>query len=466
MRALSGLDGLFLHLETPETPMHVGSLSLLELPKGHRGDFLDEVKRLYARRVPLAPVLGRQLLEMPLHMANPVWTQASAVDLDHHIRRITLPSPGTQEQLEACVGSLHSQLLDRTRPLWSVCIIDGLKSGQVAYYTNVHHAVIDGQAGVELAKALFDLTPRPRRVVKAPARAVGRPGEHPWPGALVAGALRHDARQYAKFVELLPELARTIAALRRQARSDASAGRGAKPPDAFAPRTPLNVAISAERGFAGVSIPLDKVHAIAAAHDAKVNDVVLAICSGALRRYLGRHGGIPDVPLIAAVPISLRGPGDTEFTTLATMVRVGLATDIADPVRRLRAICDAASEAKSRTGRAKSVLPTDFPTIGLPWLMRGLASLYARPAVFKVVPQLVNLVVSNVPGPPVPLYFAGARMVRYWPLSIVYHGLGANITVESYAGQLGFGVVTASRAVRNPRRLADAILASYRQLLQ
>ena len=132
MKRLSGLDGMFLHLETPEAPMHVGSLALLDLPRGYRGDFLDDVRRLYARRIPLAPVLSRTLLELPLHMANPVWVQAESIDLDAHIRRIVLPKPGTQAQLEDCVGQLHSIPLDRTRPLWSVCIIEGLKSGRSA----------------------------------------------------------------------------------------------------------------------------------------------------------------------------------------------------------------------------------------------------------------------------------------------------------------------------------------------
>jgi WS/DGAT/MGAT family acyltransferase len=465
MKRLSGLDGMFLHLETPETPMHVGSLALLDLPKGYRGDFLADVRRLYARRIPLAPVLSRRLLELPLKMANPVWVQAESIDLDAHIRRIVLPKPGTQAQLEACVGALHSAPLDRTRPLWSVCIIEGLASRQVAYYTNIHHAVIDGQAGVELSKAIFDLTPRPRRVTRVPDRAVGRGGEHPWPGALVAGALRHDAEQFATFVRQLPELARRLAAVRRAASSSAVSG-AAQSPRGFAPRTPLNVGIGAERGFAGVSVALQEIRAIAAANDAKVNDVVLAICSGALRRYLARHGGVPDEPLIAAMPISLRETGNTEFTTLATMVRVGLATDIADPVRRLRAIRDATRAAKSGSGPGKSLLPTDFPTIGLPWIVHGLASLYGRSGVTNVAPPIVNIVVSNVPGPPVPLYLAGARVARYWPLSIVQHGLGVNITVESYAGALGFGITTARDAMRDPRQFARALLATHEQFMK
>jgi len=466
MKTLSGLDGLFLHLETPETPMHVASLSVLELPKGYRGDFFADVKRLYARRLPLAPVLSRVLQDMPLQFANPAWVQADKVDLDYHLRRVVLPKPGTQAQLEACVARLHAVPLDRKRPLWTVTLIEGLPRGRVAYYFNVHHAVLDGQASVELAKVMFDLTPKPRRLAKTTeAVAAEAGGEHPLPGALVAGALRHDAAQLAKFAQLLPEITRTVATVRRAASAEASGGSAAQP-HLFAPRTPLNVAIGAERSFAGVSIPLAEVHAIAVANQSTVNDVVLAICAGALRRYLGRHGGVPQQALVAAIPISLREGAATEFTTQATMARVSLASDIADPVRRLHAIRESAREAKASMSRMKSILPTDFPTLGLPWLLQGLASLYGQSRLANFVPPLFNLVVSNVRGPPVPLYFAGARMVNYWPMSIVGHGLGANITLESYAGSLEFGIVTATNAVSRPRQLADGLVASHEQLLK
>ncbi|HET9693859.1 MAG TPA: wax ester/triacylglycerol synthase family O-acyltransferase [Steroidobacteraceae bacterium] len=466
MKTLSGLDGLFLHLETAETPMHVASLSVLELPKGYRGDFFQDVKRLYASRLPMAPVLSRVLREMPLRLANPVWVQADEIDWDYHLRRVVLPKPGTQAQLEACAAQLHAVPLDRRHPLWTVTLIEGLPRRRVAYYFNIHHAVLDGQASVELAKLTFDLTPKPRRVARTKAAAPSAAGvEHPWPGALVAGALRHDAEQVAKFAQLLPEITRTITAVRRAANAHAS-NDAATPGQMFAPKTPLNVAIGAGRGFAAVSIPLAEVHHVAAVQQATVNDVVLAICAGALRRYLGRHGGVPDRALLAGIPISLREGAATEFTTQATAARVTLATDIADPVRRLQAIRASTSEAKANMGRMKSVLPTDFPTLGLPWLLHGLATLYGQSRIANFVPPLFNLVVSNFRGPPVPLYLAGARMLRYWPMSIVAHGLAANITVESYAGSLEFGVITASNAVPKPRQLADGLVAAHAQLVQ
>ena len=348
MKPLSGLDGSFLHLETPATPMHVGQLSLFDLPQGYRGDFVADIRKLVGRRMHLAPVFQSKLAPMPLHFANPAWIHDDAVDLGYHIQHVTLPPPGTQVQFEDCAGRLHSELLDRSRPLWRLYIIDGLQSGQVGYYFKVHHAVLDGQAGVVLVQVLFDVTPKPRTV----PRAVAEPAEHPGMAELAAAALRHDAGQYIKLVRHLPDVVKMLAgmfatdALPGKKRLGQNLGVG--------PHTPLNVRIVGERGFAALSLPLDALKQIAAVHEAKLNDVVLALCSGLMRRYLARHGGVPKKPLIAAMPISLRQPGNTEFTTQATMSLVNLHTNLADPVRQLLAIRDGADAVKALARRAQA----------------------------------------------------------------------------------------------------------------
>jgi WS/DGAT/MGAT family acyltransferase len=232
----------------------------------------------------------------------------------------------------------------------------------------------------------------------------------------------------------------------------------------FWPRTPINAAITGERGFAAASISLPEVKAIAAAQEATVNDVVLALCSGALRRYLARHGGIPRKPLVATMPISLRDQGNREFSTQATLSLVSLATHIADPVRRLRAIRAAAGATKSVAKRAKSVIPVDFPTIGWPWIVGVLASMYGKTRLANAIPPIANVVISNVAGPAVPLYVAGARMTGYWPLSIVEHGIGLNITLMSYVGELGIGFTAASCVVPKPQELVADILAAHAEL--
>ena len=460
MKTLSGLDGAFLHLETVDTPMHVASLHLFDLPSGYHGDFHADVKRQMRGRLHLAPVFTRKLAPMPLQLANPAWVEDDHVDLDYHVQRVTLTNPGTQAQLEDCAGRLHSELLDRSRPLWRLTIIDGLQSGQVAYYIKVHHAVVDGQAGVLLAQALFDVTPKARAV----SRSKGGDAEHPGMIELAAAALKHDAGQYIKLVRHLPEVVKTLAGMFGTGAPGKAKGE-LGPNFSFGPKTPLNVPITGERGFAAVSIPLDTLKHLATVHEAKLNDIVLALCSGALRRYLAHHGGIPKKPLIAAMPISLREAGNTEYTTQATMSLVSLNTQIADPVKRLRAIRDAAGAVKALAKRARGVLPTDFPSIGVPWVLHGLASLYGRSGLAGALPPIANVVISNVPGPQVPLYTAGARMATYWPLSIAEHGLALNITVMSYAGAMGFGFTTARCAVPDARRLVVELLAALDELV-
>jgi WS/DGAT/MGAT family acyltransferase len=461
MRSLSGLDGAFLHLETPETPMHVGSLHLFDLPPGYRGDFHADIKKLMARRLHLAPVFEQRLAPMLLQFANPVWVHDREVDLDWHVQRVTLPAPGGQAELEDVVARLHSEPMDRSRPLWRITIFDGLPRGQAGYYIKVHHAVLDGQAGVLLAQALFDTTVKPRPVPRVRAG----PDERPGLAELAAAALKHDVGQYIKFVRHLPEVARTLGGL-------LAGGGSAKGPAgalgrnfAFGPHTALNVPITGERGFAAVSLPMADLKALAAAHEAKLNDIVLALAAGTLRRWLAHHGGIPKKPLIAAMPISLRAPDNKDYTTQATMALVNLHTHVADPVKRLHAIRDAASAVKALAGRAKGILPTDFPSITLPWLLHGLAVLYGKSGLAGAVPPIANLVVSNVPGPQVPLYAAGARMRSYWPLSIPEHGVGLNLTVMSYAGAVGFGFTVAKNAVPDARALTRALVDSFEELV-
>jgi WS/DGAT/MGAT family acyltransferase len=459
MKVLSGVDGGFLHLETPETPMHVASLHLFELPAGGAGVFHAEVKRQLRRRLRLAPVLTRRLAPMPLQLANPAWVEAGRVDLDYHVQHITLPAPGTQAQLEDCIGRLHSELLDRSRPLWRMAVIDGLQSGQAAYYFKIHHAVLDGQAGVLLARALFDTSPKPPPL---PRNAMP-PAEHPGMLDLAAAALRHDASQIVKLLRHLPEVVKGLAGLFGAAPGGAAPRGG--PGLSLGPKTPLNRPITGERGFAGVSLPLPALKALAEAHEAKLNDIVLALCAGLLRRYLARHGGIPRKPLIATMPISLRDAGNTEFRTQATLSLVNLNTHIADPVRRLRAIRDASGAVKAIAGKARGLIPMDFPTLGEPWLLQALAALYGRSGLTAAMPPIANVVISNVPGPQIPLYAAGARMTAYWPVSIVEHGVGLNVTVMSYAGTMGFGFTTARSAVPDAGELTTALLEAMDELV-
>lgn len=460
MKPLSGLDALFLHLETPETPMHVGALHLLAQPAGDARAYVAAVRRHVAGRLHLSPVFTRRLAPMPLALANPVWVQADRVDLRVHVRHLRLPAPGSFAQLEATVARLHARLLERDRPFWRLYVIEGLASGELALCTKVHHATLDGAASVAFAQALLDATPVPRAV---PACRHAARGEHPGRAQLLGNAVRTTATQAARALKALPELARVLTTL--VARGDDAAAPSAKTESfGFAPRTPLNVTIGRARAVATLSIPLPAVARVADRHRVTVNDVVLAIVSGALRRHLDPRGELPALPLVAAVPVSLREAGNTDATTLATMSRMSLASDVQVPLERLRAIHAGSGRAKALTRELRSVIPTDFPSLGMPWLFGAAAALYGRARLADRVPPLANLVVSNFPGSSTPLFLAGARLLTWWPLSIVEHGLGLNVTVQSYAGSLDFGVVCARDALRDPGAFAGAMRAAFDEL--
>ncbi len=460
---LSGLDGAFLSLETPATPMHVGSLHVFEVPAGYRGNFLTDVKTMLAQR--MVPLLRRRLASMPLKLANPMWLQGE-VDLSKHVELIHIPAPGHWAQLETVVANLHADLLNRARPLWMMYVIDGLASGEKAYYFKIHHAMLDGHAAAALAAALFDSSPHPASHPKEnPASSGHRLDRQPGVLSMVSSALGRDATQYAKLARHLPGIARTLVGLVRSSGGhDAAAGPNTRSGMAFGPRTPLNVTITRERGFAAAEVRLADIKAIASACDATVNDVVLALCGGTLRRYLARLGPLPKKSLIASMPISLRAKGNTDFHTQATLSLVSLASHIANPLKRLQAVRGHASATKAVARRAQGVIPTDFPSIGVPWLISVLANLYGHSGVPDAMAPLANVLISNVPGPAVPLYVGGLRMTGYWPLSIVEHGLGLNITLMSYDGRLCLGFTVARCAVPDARLLAGDFMLAFEEL--
>jgi WS/DGAT/MGAT family acyltransferase len=469
---LGGVDATFLYTETAETPMHVGSLNVYELPPGYRGDFVEDVRKHIGGRLHLALVFRRKLLDMPFELANPVWVNDDDLDLEYHIRGAVLPRPGTREQLDKLVGRLHSSLLDRSRPLWEIYVIEGLQSPpgapkgsrHVGFYTKVHHASLDGASGVAFAYAMTDVSPVPREL------RASRRRRHPSADAhgvadLAASGLRHMASQYVELLRALPAMARSAAELLRPPRSGAGEEneRGASE-RWFAPRTPFNGNVTNQRGFVGVSIPFAEAKQVAKANDVTINDVVMAICSGALRSYLAEANVLPAQPLLAAVPVSIREAGNTEMNTQAMMMRVSLASDVEDPIDRLRAIHRASGAAKAVMANVRA-LPTDFPSLGAPWLVSGLAALYGRSHLADRLPPIANVTISNVPGPPMPLYLAGAKMLNYYPVSIVTHGAALNVTVESYNGSLDFGLVACRKAVPDLADLARLLVAAHRELV-
>lgn len=468
MNHLSSMDASFLHLETPETPMHVGSLMLFDLPEGYQGDYDEDVKAQLAKRLHLARLFRRKLAQMPFELADPVWIDDDDIDLDYHVRSVTLRKPGTLAQLEVLVARLHSSLLDRSRPLWEVYVIDGLANGQVAFYSKAHHSGVDGKAGIEIAKVLYDVTPLARDV--RPPRPA-RPGNAYQLGVaeLLQAAIANSAAQYVNLGKMLPQTAKAIAGTARQfisLRRETSRKRGLGL--TLAPKTIFNASITNQRSFCSLSMPVAELKTLGKQMGGTLNDVVMAMCSGALRKFLADRDLLPQKSLIAMVPVSLREADDDSNNNQVSAIRVDLATDVADPVKRFKAIRESSGASKELIGGLKSILGADLPIAGSPWLMTGLASLYGRSNLARRLPALANVAISNVPGPAVPLYMAGARMAHYYPVSIPYHGVGLNITVQSYAGEMEFGITACRRVLSQPemQEIREHLLASLRELQQ
>lgn len=464
MRQLSGLDAGFLYIESEQTPMHVGSLTLYQRPTGG-GNFARAVLEHIKSRLHLAPIFNQRLALMPFDLGHPVWVEADALNFDYHFQTHSIARgsrPGSQAALEALVAGLHEQMLDRAQPLWQFHLIEGLADDRVGFYAKVHHAALDGAAGVLLANALLDLSAVPRVVeapqahtkVKAPSRS-----------KLIGSLFSNTFAQYAKLVRTLPGAVKRVAdvAMAKGVAGTIAATREFGR-ELSAPKTPFNVSIEAKRRFAMCSLPLSDIKAISAACDATVNDVVMALCSGALRRFLISLDALPARSLIAAVPVSLRELGDQKMNNQVSMVPCSLGTDIKTAEKRLAAAKAAMGEIKGTLSNFKDLIPTDYPSLGAPWLIGGLATLAVKTRLADRLVMPANLVISNVPGPKVPLYLAGAKMLGYYPLSIVVHGMALNITVHSYAGQLDFGLIACARAVADLAPLAHAIEAEHVEL--
>jgi diacylglycerol O-acyltransferase / wax synthase len=464
MKHLSGMDATFFHIETPETPMHVGSLSLVELPDGYDGDFYEDYKAQIGSRLHLAEVFERKLALMPFELSNPVWVDDDDVDLDYHVRRIILSKPGTFQQLEQYVARLHSSLMDRSRPLWEIYVIEGLQDGRRALYSKVHHAAVDGQAGVALAKALYDVSPDPQPI--KPRRQKRRGDQYQLGAAeLMGAAFKNTAEQYMKLFTTLPSTLQAISNISLPKLGSVLPKQiGPQTDWGLAPKTPLNVSITNQRTYAARSVSLADVKQTAKRLGVTLNDIVMAACAKAVSRYLADDNALPKAPLVAAVPVSLRDPGNTEQNNQASIMLVSLATDIGDPLERLKAINASSSSSKDVAGGLKAVIPTDFPSFGAPWLMTGLASLLGRSKLADSLPPVANVTISNVPGPQFPLYMAGAKVATYFPVSIPTHSLALNITVQSYNGSLDYGLIGCRRAVPDIADLADYVVAAHEEL--
>lgn len=472
MDHLSGSDAAFLHLESPETPMHVGGLSILELPADYSGDFMEDVRTHIQNRMHMAPIFQRKLVNMPFDIANPIWVMDEDIDIDYHIRHVIVPPPATRNTVDKLVARLHSSLLDRSRPLWEMHVLDNLPvpadlpkgTRYVGLYSKMHHAALDGMGGQVLMEAIMDVSAVPRAANKRKRRRDDARGDNYGIAELTSSGVMHNISQSIKLTKNLPKLTSKAFDFFKSTKNPD--GSKTERMNWFAPKTPLNATITNQRSFARFSIPAAEGKQIAKLNNVSLNDVVMAISGEGLNRYFADEGFSVDEPMLAAVPVSVRPEGNTELSNQVSMARMSLASTIKDPLERLQAINVSSTYAKTLMSDVKAIIPTDFPSMGAPWLMSSIAATMTRSRIANSLPPFANVLISNVPGPNMTLYFAGAKQVSTYPVSIPYHGIGLNITLQSYNGWLDFGVISCQKLMPDVHELAQHMKNAHKQLLE
>ncbi len=460
MKQLGGIDAAFLYMESPQTPMHVAGLTVYELPEGFDGSFHEHFKTFFKSRVHLVPIFLKKLAKTVFELDHPGWVDAGEPDMDYHILSARLDAPGSQEQLEELVGDLHSKLLDRKKPLWQFTVIEGLADNKVALYAKVHHAAVDGQSGMLLTQALYDLGPVPREVPQPDAPEEKRVPTVPERAILgMHDMMTNVVRQQLNMMEAVPK---TMGKMIDMAAPVVSGK--VKLPQFMAPKTPFNGSISPARSYCARTISLPDVKAISKATGTKLNDVVMAISSGALRAYLKGKHILPDAPLVAFVPISTREAGDTDIRNQVFGMNCGLATNYGNPLKRLQKINEETGSSKTLSGSVQDIAPKDYTLIGAPMLLPGLMQLYGESKLANILPNAVNVTISNTAGPPFPMYCAGAKVVALYPVSIPIHGIGLNITVQSYQKSLDFGLTADKKSVPDIAFLGDLLVEAFEEL--
>jgi len=465
MQKLSGMDATFLYMETDETPMHISSLLVCEPAKKGENPY-EALKAQIASRLHEIPSFHRKLMHTPFYIDHPVWVTAEAVDLDYHIKHARLPESGNVEQLNMLIQGLHSLRLDRDRPLWQFYIIEGvedaefgLPKGSFAIYTKGHHACLDGGAGISAMDILSDREPIPRPPL--PKSQIRLYSEKPGFFELLGSAYGKFLQQQVDLVAALPALSMAMGKLAKSILSDS---RGALKNLRPAPKTRFNVRIQKQRAYGAQTLNLKEVIGVAKATKTTLNDVVLAICGGALRRYLDGHGELPDRSLVAAVPVSLRELGDTSNTNQVASMNCDVASHISDPIKRLQAVNDGSNEAKKHLAAIKDVFPTDYSFFGAPIAVSAMAQMASQTDIVNYLPAPMNVAISNVPGPRRHMYFAGSKVRTYFPVSIPMHGCALNITLQSYVDRLDFGLVACKRAVPDVQDIANFIVEEFASL--
>ena len=490
MKQLSGVDVSFLNMETSAVYGHVASMNIYDPEGAPGGAGVEATKQVILERIDQLAPFRRRLVEVPLGLDLPYWIEDPDFDIDFHVRHHAVPAPGTPEQLSEVVSRIHARPLDRRRPLWELYVIEGVDGGtRIAQLTKVHHATIDGASGALMLAAILD-TEKDARPHGEPA--VWTPDRVPSDTELLQRTMLQYARNPEKFIRLSVRTLRGLGSSTGSSGLRAIADLIAQPmpgplgsllrnrlrnspnevddppalPTTPAPRTPWNASITPHRRFAYTTIPLDDAKKIRHAAGCTFNDVVMALCSGTLRQYLIEHDALPAESLIAAVPVSVRTGAEADmYQNRVTMLLADLATNEPDPAARLRRVSQSMTKAKTQHAAIPADALMDFTQFAPPAIAARAMRMYSRLRIADRTAPPFNLIISNVPGPTMPLYAAGARLEHFYPISALVDGQGLNMTVQSYNGNLDFGFVVCRDLVPDVWRLTALLHESMDELL-
>ena len=466
MQQLTGVDASFLYMESPTTFGHVSSLIVFD-PHDTEGGAYEATKELFRERLALLDPMRRKLVEVPFNLDHPYWIEDPDLDLDFHIRETAVAPPGKPEQVAELVARLIARPLDRSRPLWELYVINGLEGGKIAQLTKIHHAAIDGVGGAQLLGNILDLEP------DAPERdlpPLPEPEAHPSQEQMLLKGLRSlvtqpykQGRIVVRTVQELPAIGKAVdvASLAKKLPQPVAQlfGQGARrledePPPVSktggftTPKTRFNNKIGPHRRFAYTSVPLADIKAVKSALGVTVNDVVLGMCSGALRTYLDKHGELPEESLRCMIPVSVRSEDQANtYGNQVSGMLAALATDVDDPIKRLEVIHAETTRAKESLGALPADLLTEVADFAPPAIAARASRVMARTALANRIDPPFNVIISNVPGPQFPLYSGGAEMLTYIPVSAIADTQGLNVTIMSYNGRCDFGLVACRDAV-------------------
>ncbi len=455
MNKISIVDNGFLMAETRETPLHVAALQIFKLPEGleedEKEEFFAATLATMGKLTAITPLFNQRLETSLFGLGSAAWLPDDDYDLDYHIRHSSLPRPGTKDQLMTLVGRLHALLLDRTRPLWELHLIDGIENDQFAIYFKIHHSLIDGVGGMKLMQNMLSESASANTV-----RPLGeKEAKKKKPKPVASSAVKTLTNTFKLLTNVAPEMGKELLGYTRQ--------RIIPDPEAArqwyeAPDSPINVPVSAARRFAVTSFSLQEFKRVSKANNVTINDIVIAICGGALRRYMLEHDNLPDKTLNAGVPVSVRAKGKDAGNAFSMMM-CDMGTHIEDAAERLKFVNDATKKSKSHLGSlSRESIKALTVVMGVPLMGSQMLRIAEK------APLPYNVVVSNVPGSRNKLYLNGAEMVGFYALNLLYDMQALAITITSYVDSLDFGLIACRKTIPELNQLASYLTAEFEEL--